>query len=161
MRNSGFFYCLFIIILPVISLSGCAELDSSSSTNRFQSAVNLYNNSIRWHDWNKVFQLMQNKPDSSNDTILSPTAEQLEHLEGFKIVRVNILNTMITEEDKSADVVFVIEYRRTNSLKVHSVRHNTSWWFNDEDNIWYTETALPEIFYPTPNARKTIKYSPQ
>lgn len=137
-----------------------AEMDSHSSISRFNRSENVYRASMRWSEWENVYQLMKPNPESPDKTELkSPSDEYLDYLETIKVAHIEVLKSGITEEDKSGKSLFLIEYRFDNSAVIHKLRHTVYWWYLEKDNTWFTDTPLPEEF-AMPKHR-TIKLSPK
>ena len=154
--QSKFIFILFSSLLLI--LSGCAELDSHSSISRFVKAENVYRASIRWEEWEGLSQLMRSNPETSDSKMKPISEEQREHLESIKVAHVEVLSSGIIEEDKSGESLFEIEYRFDNSAVIKKFKHKVKWWFDKENNSWYTDTPLPKEF-AKPKSR-TIKLSP-
>ena len=54
--------------------------------------------------------------------------------------------------------LFEIEYRFDNSAVIKKFKHKVKWWFDKENNSWYTDTPLPKEFAKSKS--RTIKLSP-
>jgi len=151
-------YLLISLVLFFFSLiSGCAEMDSHSQISRFQNSEDIYRASMRWGEWTNLFQLMKDKPDAT--TKLEQASEDyLTHLESISIEDAEVLSSGMNKAEETGQTKLKIGYRFDNSAKVHSIKHTIAWWYHEESNTWFTDTALPEEF-DLPESR-TIKLSP-
>lgn len=155
------FSALIMSSLILLLITACAEMDSHSSTSRFQKSEDIYRASMRWGEWSNTFQLMRDKPDSaSGSTKLKPPSEEyLVHLDTIKVKFVEVLSSGMNKEEGIGESRFRIEYRLDNSAKINTIRQTVSWWYDKEGNHWFTNTPLPKEF-DLPKSR-TIKLSPK
>ena len=147
-----------LLLFFLLSITGCAEMDSHSEISRFQNSENVYRASMRWGEWSNLFQLMRERPDSTSK-LTALSEEYITHLEGIKIKDIEVLNSNMSEESGTGETRFKIGYRLDNSLKIIPIKHTVSWWYQEEANIWFTDTPLPKEF-DLPKT-KTIKLSPK
>ncbi len=154
---------IFLITLSFFILlfnTGCADLasmNSHSKISRFQNSENVYRMAIRWAEWNDLFHLMKDRPDSLNK-LKQPSEYYLLHLETIKVKQVDLLGSNMDKKLGTGSSQFNIGYHTDSSLKINSVRHIVHWWYHKKSNIWFTDTPLPKEFAP-PKLR-TIKLSP-
>jgi len=155
-KNNVLFISLVLFFLTLIT--SCAEMDSHSEISRFQNSENVYRASMRWGEWSNLFQLMRERPDSTSK-LTALSEEYITHLEGIKIKDIEVLNSNMSEKSGTGETRFKIGYRLDNSLKIIPIKHTVSWWYQEEANIWFTDTPLPKEF-DLPKT-KTIKLSPK
>ena len=148
-----------MILFLVTACAEMAEMDSHSSISRFQKSENVFRASMRWGEWENVYQLLKPNPDNPSDKLKSPSEEYLNYLGTIKVAHIEVVKSGITEIDKAAESLFLIEYRFDNSAKIRRIRHKVYWWYNKEANTWFSDTPLPEVF-AMPKS-KTIKLSPK
>lgn len=154
-------FSILLISTFILLLSACAEMDSHSSISRFQKSEDVYRASMRWGEWSNTFQLMRDKPGSDNSTsALKPlTDEYLTYLETIKVKHIEVIRSGMNEKEGSGESKFDIEFHFDHSVKIKSVRHTVSWWYDQETNYWFTNTPLPEAFNLP--KKTTIKLSPK
>jgi len=149
---------IFLLLLMIASLSGCAGLSDSSSANRLQQSEDAYKSALRWGEWATLFQLQKNKPNSKQASFEPISTKYLEYLTHIKIPQITILSSAMDSNEQSAKTVFLIEYHYDDSTKIKKIHHTVNWWYHEDNNYWYTNTLLPEEFQIKES--KTIKLSP-
>ncbi|WP_198264860.1 hypothetical protein [sulfur-oxidizing endosymbiont of Gigantopelta aegis] len=159
------------ILLFMAACSQLSELDSSSPVFRFQKTEDLYRASMRWGEWPNLFQIMRDNPKNKSTGQTSeqvplkkedwnrPTEERMIHLSTIKISSVSALSSGMSEEKGEGTTRLLIEYHFDSSVTVLSLRHTLHWWYDKENNAWYTDTPLPKEFDAPKH--KTIKLSPK
>lgn len=160
-QQSKFFTVLTVSSLILLLMTACAELDSHSTISRFQDSEDVYRASMRWGEWTNLFQLMKDKPDSEADSsaLKSPSEAYLTHLDSIKVKQIQVISSAMNDKEGTGESRFKIEYRLDNSAKINLIRHTVSWWYDKENNLWFTTTPLPEEF-DLPQSR-TIRLSPK
>ncbi len=160
-QQSKFFTVLTVSSLILLLMTACAELDSHSTISRFQDSEDVYRASMRWGEWTNLFQLMKDKPDSEADSsaLKSPSEAYLIHLDSIKVKQIQVISSAMNDKEGTGESRFKIEYRLDNSAKINLIRHTVSWWYDKENNLWFTTTPLPEEF-DLPQSR-TIRLSPK
>lgn len=156
MKRTTIIFALSLALL--LTLSGCAELDSHSKTYRFEGSINLYKSSIRWGEWVGALQLYR-KPEDKQ--VAPPSEQYLRHLEKIKVKHIEELNSQMNPDEKTGQTFFLIEYHMDNSTKIHSIRHKVLWWHDTESKTWFAKTPLPKEFDMSEQEARTIKLSPR
>ena len=150
-----------ILLLSLFLLTACAglaEMDSHSKIARFQNAEDVYRASMRWGEWNNVFQLMKDKPDST-EKLKPPSDDASVYLEKIKVRDIEVLSSGMKKDLGTGHSKFRIGYRFENSAVIKTLHHNVSWWYYEKGNVWFTDTPLPKEFdLPESN---TIRLSPK
>lgn len=161
LQTQFFLKAIFISSTLLLLMTACAEMDSHSKVSRFQQSENTYRASLRWGEWLGAIQLQRTKPGSNSDSkgFIQPSEAYLNHLDTIKVTHIETLSSAMHEDKKTAATLFLIEYRFDNSAIINKIRHKMTWWHDQESNIWYTDTPLPEEF-DLPQYR-TIKLSPE
>lgn len=155
---------IFILILLVSCIVSCAEIagmDSHSSISRFKHSEDLYKASLRWGEWINIFQLQRPRDSDDISAVKPPSEALLTHLAHIKVTHTETLSSGINEDKATGQTLFLIEYHFDNSAKIQTIRHKVDWWYDSENNIWFTNTSLPKEFDVPETAPGTIKLSPK
>jgi len=161
MPRLKFIFSLIGLSLFIVFSTACSELasmDSHSKISRFQHSEDIYRAAMRWEEWNDMFHLMKNKPNSLNK-LKKPSEDYLSHLDKIKVREVEVLSSNMEKELGTGFSKFKIGYHLDTALKIHSIRHTVYWWYHKESNTWFTDTPLPKAF-DIPKSR-TIRLSPK
>ena len=147
--------------LILLLITACAEMDSHSSISRFQKSEDVYRASMRWGEWTNLFQLMKDKPDSNAESakLTPPSEAYLTHLDSIKVKHIEVVSSGMNDKKGTGESRFKIEYRFDHSAKIKLIRQTVSWWYDKKNNLWFTNTPLPEEF-DLPKSR-TIRLSPK
>lgn len=148
-------------LLTILFTSSCAELDSHSKSYRFNDSITLYKSSLRWGQWTNLIQLQKPEPGADNTDFEDPAQYSLIKLNKIKVIHIEDIGTQMDPNERNAKTIFLIEFHFDDSSVISAINHTVNWWYNAEDNIWYTNTALPKEFKLTEKQLKTIKLSPQ
>lgn len=148
-------------LLTILFTSSCAELDSHDKSYRFNDSITLYKNSLRWGQWTNLIQLQRPEPEADNTDFEDPAQYSLIKLKKIKVTHIEDIGTQMDPNERNAKTIFLIEFHFDNSSVITSIHHTVNWWYDEENNLWFTNTALPKEFKLAEKQLKTIKLSPQ
>ncbi len=147
-------------LLTILLTSSCAELDSHDKSYRFNDSITLYKNSLRWGQWTNLIQLQKPEPGADNTDFEDPAQYSLIKLQKIKVTHIEDIGTQMDSNEHNAKTIFLVEFHFDNSSVITPIHHTVNWWYDEENNLWFTNTALPKEFKLSEKQLKTIKLSP-
>lgn len=130
-----------LLIIPVFLLaaaSGCATLDKESRLLDLNQTVRLYENSIRWGDFNVAAGLLRRRDGGVTAATVNVPQEVRVTAFASKIIAVN-------DEVTEATVATRFDYYFPDSGKVRTVSESDLWWFDSDTQQWYMDGGLPSF----------------
>ena len=130
-----------LLIIPVFFLaaaSGCATLDKESRLLDLNQTVRLYENSIRWGDFNVAAGLLRRRDGGVTAATVNVPQEVRVTAFASKIIAVN-------DEVTEATVATRFDYYFLDSGKVRTVSESDLWWFDSDTQQWYMDGGLPSF----------------
>ncbi len=117
---------------------GCATLDKESRLLGLNQAVRLYENSIRWGDFNVAAGLLRRRDGGVTAATVNVPQEVRVTAYASEIIAVN-------DEVTEATVVTRFDYYFPDSGKVRTVSESDLWWFDPGTEQWYLDGGLPSF----------------
>ena len=120
------------------AVSGCATLDKESRLLGLTQAVRLYENSIRWGDFNVAAGLLRRRDGGATSATVNVPQEVRVTAYASEIVAVN-------DEVTEATVATRFDYYFPDSGKVRTTSESDLWWFDPDTQQWYMDGGLPSF----------------
>ncbi len=127
---------LFAAAIVLVAAGGCATLDKESRLLGLNQAVRLYENSIRWGDFNVAAGLLRRRDGGVTSATVSVPQEVRVTAYASEIIAVN-------DEVTEATVATRFDYYLPDSGKVRTVSESDLWWFDADTKQWYLDGGLP------------------
>ncbi|MDX1529764.1 MAG: hypothetical protein R3337_14135 [Gammaproteobacteria bacterium] len=129
---------LFGAALILAAASGCATLDKENRLLGLNQAVRLYENSIRWGDFNVAAGLLRRRDGGVTSATVNVPQEVRVTAYASEIIAVN-------DEVTEATVATRFDYYLPDSGKVRTVSESKLWWFDADTGQWYLDGGLPSF----------------
>ncbi len=118
-------------------------------------AVKLYDKSLRWGNWEALLRLIRPKPDTqfTDNELQQKYIADLKYLEHIRITRTQMSTPEFYPQTKEAESFIIIDYTLQYGNAIHVEKLNLHWWYDKENEFWFTETPLP-TFKPLKKQKK-------
>ena len=130
-----------LLIVAVISLtaaSGCATFEKESRLRGLDQAARLYENSIRWGNFNIAAGLLRRRDGGVTSATVNIPEEVRVTAYASEVVAVN-------DDVTEATVATRFDYYLPDSGKVRTVSQSDLWWFDPGTQQWYMDGGLPDF----------------
>ena len=137
------FLALIVVVICVISISGCGALQAKNQSDKLERSLTQYGAALRW--------ARHREAASFHVTQVGKVAEvNLDNLENFGITSFEIISQVIVPSSEKggineAIIVAEISYFHKEQGTVRKLKLNQLWWYNPEIKRWLIETDFPEF----------------
>ena len=126
------------ISLLVVLIAGCAGVRDLAQQKRFEMTSSAYEKAIRWSDFEKAVQYL-------NDTAKKKNPPDLKKLKHIKVIEYEVKKTSLMKDQSRIFQVAEIQYYRDDSNVVKTVTDNQIWEYDTTSKNWYLLSGLPDF----------------
>lgn len=138
MSYRSFAKLVFIATFTLAAASGCARIEKESRANGLDQAVRLYENSIRWGNFDIAAGLLRRRDGGATSATVHVPAQARVTAFASEIIAVN-------EEFTEATVTTRFDYYFPQTGKVRTTSQTDLWWFDPGTAQWYMDGSLPDF----------------
>ena len=117
---------------------GCSAIKLKDPMMAFEKANRAYRNAISWSEYVVAATFLKDADEKN-------MAEQIEHLNKFRVTAYEPRMVDVVEEDVRIRQVVKISYFKKDRLVVKSIADNQMWEYDPENNTWLLLTGFPQL----------------
>ena len=122
----------------ILLIVGCGKMTGSVAMDRFEKTVRAYRHVMLMSDLEKVYYF--GKP---SETEKNPP--DLEKLGRVKVVSYEVKRVNQVKTNSQVKRTVHISYYKTDEMKQRTYRGEELWEYDEEQNIWYLKSGLPDF----------------
>jgi len=122
---------IITLIIIALFLSGCASADKSKRGITLDKATRIYDNAIRWGDYD-VANALRKQP-AAGSALLGK----------IKVTSLEPVSVSVSEDQSRVQRVVEIHYYNENSMKIVTLMDHQTWEYDAAGKTWFLITPLP------------------
>ncbi|GJM05110.1 MAG: hypothetical protein DHS20C09_11010 [marine bacterium B5-7] len=127
-----------VIILLIVSLSGCKQYTTTKKVNAIEAAITSYDVAMRWAQYPEAYRYHV----SPNGT--QPPAD-LDALKELSVTGVKVIEKILNEDKTEANVKTEVSYFFKDEGTLRKLKLQQRWWVKEETNQWFIDGEFPKF----------------
>jgi len=129
---------LIVAVLLMGLVMGCSTLKINDPMKAFDEANRAYRQAVSWSEYVVAATFLKKEAGVK-------VAEQIEHLNQFKVTAYELRTLTVVEADVRVRQVVKISYFKNDDLVVKSMADDQLWEFDPQLGAWQLLTGLPNL----------------
>ena len=125
---------IITLLIIALLLSGCASVGNSKRSITLEKATRIYDNAIRWGDYDVANSLRKQPAAGSPGPVL---------LRRIKVTALEPVSMSVSEDQSEVQRVVEIRYYNEDSMKIVTLMDHQMWKYDAAEKTWQLVTPLP------------------
>ena len=124
---------IITLLIIAVFMTGCASADKSKRSITLNKATRIYDNAIRWGDYDIAGSLRKQPAPAAGSALLKR----------IKVTSLTPVSVTVSDDQSLVQRAVEIRYYNEDRMKVITLVDHQTWEYDSDEKTWYLITPLP------------------
>ena len=134
---------LLISMICAGLLTACGAMQTRERLSSLDDSLTAYGQLLRWSHFDEAQAYTHPQPGKQSEPAAEPVDP--EKLKAIRLTSYDILDKVVTPDEKLAAITVVMNYYHEESNVLHTLKQVQHWWYSEDQKRWFLQDPLPDF----------------